>query len=93
MTSHTTTPWLAARTAGIWIGLGATLAAAPASAHPGHLAEIAGHSHWISLGAGLAAAALIALLGAKRPNHEAADDAAENDDQSENEAEPAEANA
>lgn len=33
-------------------------------AHPGHLAEVAGHGHWIAAGA-LAAAVALGLLAAK----------------------------
>lgn len=35
----------------------------PALAHPGHLAEVAGHNHWLA-GAALGAAAAIALWAA-----------------------------
>ncbi|MEL7258056.1 MAG: DUF6732 family protein [Pseudomonadota bacterium] len=35
-----------------------------AQAHPGHLAEVAGHGHWLAAGA-LAAAAALALWAAK----------------------------
>lgn len=38
------------------------LAASPAMAHPGHLAEVAGHGHWIAVIA-VAGAALAALAG------------------------------
>ena len=48
------------------------LPAAPAAAHVGHVAEVAGHGHWIGLAAiGLAAA--IGLLSAKGKKEEAAD--------------------
>jgi len=33
----------------------------PAFAHPGHLAEQAGHSHWIALAATVAAVAVTAI--------------------------------
>ena len=36
-----------------------------AQAHPGHLAEVAGHGHWLAAGALAAAAALAALMAAK----------------------------
>ena len=36
-----------------------SLFAAPAAAHPGHLAELAGHNHWV---AGAAIGAAIALV-------------------------------
>ena len=42
-----------------------TLAASPAFAHIGHLADIGGHGHWIALG-GIAIAAGIALLGGRK---------------------------
>ena len=38
------------------------LAATPASAHVGHLGELAGHDHWV-LGAGIGAIAGAAVLG------------------------------
>lgn len=37
--------------------------ATPASAHPGHLADLAGHDHWVA-GAAIGAAILIGLWGA-----------------------------
>lgn len=37
-----------------------SLAALPALAHPGHVEEVAGHSHWLSWGAGAAAIAILA---------------------------------
>ena len=43
----------------------ATLSAAPALAHPGHLQESAGHAHWLAVGA-LSFAALIAIAGVGR---------------------------
>ncbi|MCW1949843.1 MAG: LPXTG cell wall anchor domain-containing protein [Octadecabacter sp.] len=42
-----------------------TLAASPAFAHIGHLADVGGHGHWIALG-GIAIAAGIALLGGRK---------------------------
>ena len=57
----------------------AVLAPAPALAHPGHLGELAGHSHWLALGA-LAAAAVIAAVVAKakgRADDEAGEDEAD----------------
>ncbi|EAR49588.1 hypothetical protein OG2516_09128 [Oceanicola granulosus HTCC2516] len=57
----------------------ALLAASPAAAHPGHIAEVAGHGHWIAAGA-LGLAALVGLLGARgKRKDDAADDAAETD--------------
>ena len=38
-----------------------TLAPTLAAAHPGHLAELAGHSHWVA-GAAIAVAAALGLL-------------------------------
>lgn len=40
----------------------ATFAPVPALAHPGHVGELAGHSHWIALGALVAAAAIAAVV-------------------------------
>lgn len=40
------------------------LSGGAAWAHPGHLAEVAGHGHWIAAGA-LAAAIALGLLAAK----------------------------
>ena len=54
------------------------LAAAPAAAHPGHLAEVAGHGHWIGAAAiGLAAAIALwgALKGEKSEEEEPEEDA------------------
>lgn len=42
-----------------------TLIAAPAAAHPGHLADLAGHDHWVA-GAALGAAILIGIMGAMK---------------------------
>jgi len=47
----------------------ASLAATPASAHLGHVGEVAGHSHWIGLAAAGAAAAIavaVSTLGKKK---------------------------
>ena len=52
-------------------------AAAPAHAHPGHLAEVAGHGHWIGLGALAAGALLAGLLGKGRKEAEAEPEAEE----------------
>lgn len=59
-----------------------------ASAHPGHLAEVAGHGHWLgaaALGAAIALGAWSALKGKKA----AQDDAAEAEDGGEDELEEA----
>ena len=37
------------------------LIATPALAHPGHIAEQAGHAHWVAIGATLTAAAIIVM--------------------------------
>jgi len=47
------------------------LLAAPALAHPTHIIEVAGHSHWIGLAA-IAAAAAAALWQAKKGREEKA---------------------
>ena len=41
-----------------------------ASAHWGHLGELAGHGHWVAVGAGFSAAVLAALLGKKKLKEE-----------------------
>ncbi|WP_317055801.1 MULTISPECIES: DUF6732 family protein [Roseovarius] len=55
-----------------------------ALAHPGHLAEVAGHGHWLSAGA-LAAAAALGLWAAKgrksKENAENTSDAPLEDDE------------
>jgi hypothetical protein len=62
----------------------ALLWAAPAAAHPGHIADVAGHDHWIAgvaIGAAIAAAAWGWLKGRKQDAETAqsddADDTAE----------------
>lgn len=54
------------------------LLASPAAAHPGHIADLAGHDHWV-LGAGLGAIAGAAILGwlkgGKRDEEEAPQEA------------------
>lgn len=47
--------------------------AAPASAHVGHVGELAGHSHWIGIGAIAAAAALAAIIAAAKKRDNAQD--------------------
>ncbi len=61
----------------------AALAAGPALAHPGHLGELAGHSHWIALGALVAAAAIAAALAKMKGSDEAeeADDEADGEEE------------
>lgn len=64
------------------------LAATPAAAHPGHFADLAGHSHWIALGALVAAGTLAAWLAGKGKKEEAeAEDDAETDGAETDEAE------
>lgn len=58
------------------IRLAALLAlAAPgvAHAHAGHVAEVAGHAHWIALGAVAAAAAIAAALAGAKAREDAAE--------------------
>jgi hypothetical protein len=47
------------------VALPALVLAAPALAHPGHVAGSGGHSHWLALAA-LAAAVAIAAVGIAR---------------------------
>lgn len=47
------------------IALPFALLSAPALAHPGHLVEQSGHSHWVALAATLTAAAIV-VVGAAR---------------------------
>ena len=57
------------------------LSAQAASAHPGHLAEVAGHGHWLgaaAIGAAIAIGLWAGLKGRKAQGEEA-DDAAEAD--------------
>ncbi len=58
-----------------------TTSAGPALAHVGHLADVAGHGHWIALG-GIAIAAGIAILGGrKKPDNAPPEDAIETDEE------------
>ena len=61
------------------------LAPAPALAHPGHIADLAGHAHWVALGATLAAAALAAALAKAKRSEDAGNKAR---DEPEGDAEP-----
>ena len=54
----------------------------PAAAHPGHLAEVAGHGHWLgaaALGAALAIGLWKGLRGRAEASKDAEDEAAEAD--------------
>lgn len=56
----------------------ASFAATPASAHFGHVGEVAGHSHWIGLAAAGAAAAIavaVSTLGKKKDAERKQDEA------------------
>jgi hypothetical protein len=59
-----------------------------ASAHVGHLGDVAGHAHWIALGAGALAAAL-AIAVAKAQDSVKPDADEQADDADDTEAEPA----
>ena len=61
----------------------ATLLAGPAFAHPGHLADVAGHNHWVA-GAAIGAAVLAGILGALKGRKER-----ESEDRGETEEQPA----
>lgn len=52
------------------------VAAGPVAAHPGHLAGLAGHDHWVA-GAALGAAVLVGIWGALKGKRK--DDAADPD--------------
>ncbi len=63
----------------------ALIAAGPAAAHPGHLAEVAGHGHWLGLAAlgaaiAIAAAAVLKSRSDKAKSKDAADEAEEDAD-------------
>lgn len=54
--------------------LALAVTAAPAAAHPGHLADLAGHDHWVAgaaIGLALGIGLWQALKGKKRPSEEA----------------------
>lgn len=44
--------------------------ASPALAHPGHVAEAAGHAHWVALAAVVAAGVIMATLAKRRPSED-----------------------
>ena len=50
-----------------------TIMATGAQAHAGHLADVAGHDHWV-IGAALGAIALAGLLGALKGKSDDTDD-------------------
>jgi hypothetical protein len=61
-----------------FIALSFVILSAPALAHPGHLAEQSGHSHWVALAATLLAAAIVVVgvaraIGRKRKRQTAHD--------------------
>ncbi|QPM91033.1 DUF6732 family protein [Pseudooceanicola algae] len=66
--------------------LGLAVLPLPAAAHPGHLVDVAGHSHWLgaaAIAAAIAIAALKALKGRRKeeaPEQEAAESEASEDD-------------
>ena len=62
-----------------------TLAASPAFAHIGHLADVGGHGHWIALG-GIAIAVGIAVLGGRKKKPDDAQVADDAEDHNEEEA-------
>lgn len=57
----------------ILILLTTALAPVSAHAHVGHVAEVAGHAHWIGLAAAAGAAGLAALLWGQRGGKDDAD--------------------
>jgi len=71
------------RTTSILFGL---LLASPALAHPGHLAGLAGHDHWVA-GAAIGLAVLVGIWGAvkggKKSEGEVESDAEGSDDEEE----------
>ena len=61
------------------LSLFALLWALPANAHPGHLADLAGHDHWVA-GAAIGIAAVIGLLGALKGRKDEAGELAEEEE-------------
>ena len=55
------------------------LTAGPAAAHPGHLAEVAGHGHWVA-GAAIGLAVLLGLWGKLKGRGDAEPDAEAEDE-------------
>lgn len=62
------------------------VAGSAVQAHPGHLADLAGHDHWVA-GAAIGIAGLIAIIGAVKGKK--SEDRDDEDAVSEEEAEPA----
>ncbi|MEL7278898.1 MAG: DUF6732 family protein [Pseudomonadota bacterium] len=61
----------------------------PASAHPGHLAEVAGHGHWLgaaAIGAAIAIGLYAGLRGRKAKAEDPSDDEAAEDNSESQEA-------
>lgn len=56
--------------------------ASPALAHVGHVAEWAGHSHWIA-GAAIAAAAALTMWGVRKPKDQEVEAEADTDTEEE----------
>ena len=59
--------------------ISALLWAAPAVAHPGHLAGIAGHDHWVA-GAAIGLAVVIGLLGVLKGGKDQGEDTTDEED-------------
>ncbi|MGR3321876.1 MAG: DUF6732 family protein [Pseudooceanicola sp.] len=73
------------RTARITTALALILAPAAATAHPGHLAEVAGHGHWLGAAAIGAAIAIGLWAGLRGRKDEQAEDESAEDETSEEE--------
>lgn len=58
------------------------LLAGPAAAHPGHIADLAGHDHWVA-GAAIGAAIAAAIWGHLKGKKTETEEAAETDDTAE----------
>ena len=61
------------------LSLFALLWTLPAWAHPGHLADLAGHDHWVA-GAAIGIAIVIGLLGVLQGQKDESEDAAEDEE-------------
>jgi len=61
------------------LSLCALLCAGPARAHPGHLADLAGHDHWAA-GAAIGLAVVIGLLGALKGRKDEEEETAEEEE-------------